>query len=977
MNQNSRPPTIWMNTTSSRNWSRPPVGIIRMEQLIFEKLSKKLGTIQFRECVWIEDKFIAWPPIYEPVPTPAAVPIPPEEPKHILVRLAYLYPRRFAGRVYRGVKRRLIKLLTNSFGIDLSSSTPIEPISLAPPELRLSHLNQGPVSGDVLISIGLDWDYSYYTNFFHLSKHQNIQIVTCCYDLIPVLFPQYCVSDVAQKFQEYLLALAWGSSGVLCISKQTKQDFQDFCQRLGAPSKPALVIKLGDSVPSGEDPLTEEVKRILTAPFILYVSTIERRKNHEVLYRAYHLLARAGHQEELPKLVFVGMQGWGVNELLQDIKLDPFITDLIVHLDHVNDTELNALYSAARFCVYPSLYEGWGLPIGEALAMGKLVISSDQGSLKEVGENLVQYLPPWNANAWADKILHFIQNPDAILVHEQNVKQRYVAQSWSETADQILHFINNLVNARSPEHIVLHPGYDSFSEVGLYAGPAIESKSESGLLCMSRKFALRAGRYQIQLFATAVDLPKGELHINLLAGRKKITLWKKFVNFNLDSFHRQTSLLTAEFNTEIDFDDVQFVCYIMSGNIKLNEIIIRNDAVRSIYNLVAEIWNESLSRPPLRQRLFIDISQLIQLDSRTGIQRVVRNTLLELQNTPPSNYEIVPVYCFIDRGYRLAVDRTVNFLRMDGSSHSSMPLHAKSGDIFLGLDFQPRLIPLHESFYKDLRFIGVKTYFVVYDILILQMPHYFPEAAYPEFIQWMTTVSQSNGLICISETVAAETRTWITQHIPKNAENLYIKWFHLGSNLWNSLSTRKIPNSAQELFCKIKKEPTFLLVGTIEPRKGHKQTLNAFNLLWEEGINANIVIVGKVGWMMNEFVEDLQKHPEMNHRLFFLEGISDEFLEKIYDNAVCLIAASEGEGFGLPLIEAAHHNLALIVRDIPIFREVAGNCAHYFSGLEPAALATAIKEWLVLYKKSIAPSSQNISFLSWGQSVANLVKCIE
>ena len=77
-------------------------------------------------------------------------------------------------------------------------------------------------------------------------------------------------------------------------------------------------------------------------------------------------------------------------------------------------------------------------------------------------------------------------------------------------------------------------------------------------------------------------------------------------------------------------------------------------------------------------------------------------------------------------------------------------------------------------------------------------------------------------------------------------------------------------------------------------------------------------------------VEKLRHHPELGKRLFWLEGISDEYLEKVYATCVCLIAASEDEGFGLPLIEAARHRIPILARDIPVFREVAGDHASYF-----------------------------------------------
>ena len=104
-----------------------------------------------------------------------------------------------------------------------------------------------------------------------------------------------------------------------------------------------------------------------------------------------------------------------------------------------------------------------------------------------------------------------------------------------------------------------------------------------------------------------------------------------------------------------------------------------------------------------------------------------------------------------------------------------------------------------------------------------------------------------------------------------------------------------------------------------------------------------------------------------------MAGISDEYLEKIYAAATCLIAASEGEGFGLPLIEAAQYKLPLLVRDIPVFREVAGEHALYFSGLGDQDLADAVNSWLKLYQMGQAPQSATMPWLTWKQSAEQLL----
>jgi len=172
------------------------------------------------------------------------------------------------------------------------------------------------------------------------------------------------------------------------------------------------------------------------------------------------------------------------------------------------------------------------------------------------------------------------------------------------------------------------------------------------------------------------------------------------------------------------------------------------------------------------------------------------------------------------------------------------------------------------------------------------------------------------------------------------------------------------------------------MVGTIEPRKGHLQALSAFEQLWRDGSEARLVIVGKEGWTglpdnqrrtIPHLMNRLRHHPELGKRLFWLSGISDEYLERLYAAANCLLAPSEGEGFGLPLIEAAQCGLPILARDLPVFREVAREHACYFSGLAAADLAQALKAWLELDAKGQAPSSRNIEWSTWERNARELV----
>ena len=171
-------------------------------------------------------------------------------------------------------------------------------------------------------------------------------------------------------------------------------------------------------------------------------------------------------------------------------------------------------------------------------------------------------------------------------------------------------------------------------------------------------------------------------------------------------------------------------------------------------------------------------------------------------------------------------------------------------------------------------------------------------------------------------------------------------------------------------------KPSFLQVGTLEPRKNHFQVLTAFESLWANGLDINLIFVGKKGWKVEKLVEKLHTHPEKGKHLYWLEGVNDDFLNVLYSASTCLIMPSIGEGFGLPLIESAKHDLPIIARDIPVFREVAGNCAFYFKGVTSEDIAEAIRQWLSLYRIGNFPKSSEMSWKTWEESAQQLLKIL-
>lgn len=265
--------------------------------------------------------------------------------------------------------------------------------------------------------------------------------------------------------------------------------------------------------------------------------------------------------------------------------------------------------------------------------------------------------------------------------------------------------------------------------------------------------------------------------------------------------------------------------------------------------------------------------------------------------------------------------------------------------------------------------MGVRVEFVVYDLLPVLLSHRFFDGAKELHERWLKAISESDGVLSISNAVADEFTAWAATNVPERiAAGLKVGVFHLGADIASSGPSAGIPAEGASTLALIAKAPSFLMVGTIEPRKGHEQALSAFEQLWRDGADVNLVIVGKAGWMVEALVERLRQHPQRGRRLFWLEGISDEYLGRLYDTCACLLLASEGEGFGLPLIEAATHKLPIMARNLPVFREVATDHAFYFDGATSDALAAAVERWLILFQKKEHPRSETMPHLTWRQS---------
>jgi glycosyltransferase involved in cell wall biosynthesis len=377
-------------------------------------------------------------------------------------------------------------------------------------------------------------------------------------------------------------------------------------------------------------------------------------------------------------------------------------------------------------------------------------------------------------------------------------------------------------------------------------------------------------------------------------------------------------------------------------------------------------------------QLLVDVSGLIEEGDSNETQDVARSLLRELLVNPPHGYRVEPVYATPDQEYRYARRFALRFLDCPDSVLADDLIEFRAGDQFLGLAVQHQIVLTHDAFYQTMRNSGVQVNFVVYDMLPVLQPQRFESDVTDQFQEFLRIVMRCDGVLCPSRTVADEMLDSLAVGALDRLRPFNIGCFQLGVDVDSPTKTdaATATAAADASMQAIASKPSFLILGEVTAGKGHKQALEAFERLWAQGVEVNLVIVGKAARMPGTLAETIRSHSSFNCRLFWLEDADDSYIRKVCETSACLIALSEREGFDLSIIEAARYKLPVIARDIPLFRELAGEHATYFSGHSPEPLADSVLTWLVLGKAAHARRLGAASWLSWKQSAKNLMDVV-
>ena len=286
---------------------------------------------------------------------------------------------------------------------------------------------------DIFIVLWGEWGSAPYRRMLtHAVTISDVKLYQFSYDMLPLVTPQYS-SHSTLSLELYSKEVYPLAKRIIAISNNTKDDVETWLKdhRLHCP--PVDVIRLGEDFSK-----LKEVKPKIDffnkkQNFILCVGTIESRKNHTVLYYAYKLAWSRGIT--LPRLVIVGRRGWLTDDIYELMTNDPMTKDQFIFLHDASDEELSWLYSNAQFTVYPSHYEGWGLPIAESIAHGTPCIASDSSSMPEIAGNIISYFTPTSTDECLNAIIYLSNDQ-----HREKARKalmRYKPTTWDQTVDQI------------------------------------------------------------------------------------------------------------------------------------------------------------------------------------------------------------------------------------------------------------------------------------------------------------------------------------------------------------------------------------------------------------------------------------------------------------------------------------------------------------------------------------------------------------
>lgn len=803
------------------------------------------------------------------------------------------------------------------------------------------------------------------------------------YDAIPSRFPdKYLPHPADRDYYGRRCARLAAADSILAISQFAASEAKQ-CLALSPTSR---VTSVDAGISSGFMATLNDIKissrlnaaRAPKSPSLLYVGGLDWRKN---VWSVVDAIA------ELPDSLGKEMQFVCVGdahptlhgELQRHWNSKGLPPHNLVIEGFLPDEELIGRYLNASVAIQPSLMEGFGLTVLEAMHCGCPVIASKEGALPEVVGLSEALFDPKDRRSIARAIERAFCDEEfrAKSTHEGLKRatnfswERSASLAWDAIEASVARFNEGrrrrviLVSAALPDHLDTEPALSAL---------------RLRLSAAARLTHVIAGENK----STAPD--STTLEQALALGEPRAASWIFFLPERLDTKFRK---IAAQFPDIAVFGEKEAVtgppwsfathCPLSSTDVEL----VAREALfplRANRDLTASRLPEVVDAAYLAEvlavaeccetspnRLFVDVSYISQEDQGTGIQRVVRSITRELLRSPPRGFEVATVTCIDDSGFLTKPSYGAKLLGRAECGRDGCDVRFSAGDVVLMLDSSW----LHvDDYYKHLvnaKAAGAKVVFVLYDLIPIKFPAFCDGPLTDAYVNWFEkAVRLADSWACISRAVACELMELLQAVSDKQSTSVKVGHWALGADFQGKVPvrTRSSTNATK----------AFLMVGTVEPRKGHEVVLDAAELLWADGIEFELWIAGRVGWNVDPLVERIRALSNTDGRLRFLESPTDESLVELYSEASAVICASYAEGFGLPIIEAAHFGLPVIASDISVFREVAGESATFFKPGDARDAARCLN--VFLKKADSIPRASSLPTTTWQESARDLADLV-
>jgi glycosyltransferase involved in cell wall biosynthesis len=292
--------------------------------------------------------------------------------------------------------------------------------------------------GDIVVSLGAGWGFPHYMKHIAEAKRRyGIRFSVLIYDLIPIEHESFVEQRHVVQFRNWLRDAIRVADVVLTISKHSRDALIRWAAEAGRSLPRVEVVKLGSG--SIDWPMPGDQKAAsFPRRYVLFVSTIEIRKNHRLLVRVWRRLLERHGADAVPVLIFAGQVGWMVDDLLADLAASDCLGGKIALMPGLSEAELRQAYRSCLFTVFPSFCEGWGLPVAESLVHGKFCVASNRTSIPEVGGDLIDYFNPSDDDDAFAKIERLVLDPDYLAAREARLRAEYHPRTWDNCVRSLI-----------------------------------------------------------------------------------------------------------------------------------------------------------------------------------------------------------------------------------------------------------------------------------------------------------------------------------------------------------------------------------------------------------------------------------------------------------------------------------------------------------------------------------------------------------